>query len=135
MGDITGVMPTSISGTYSGIANGTVWSSGGTWTNCSGSFSMNVTFAGGTGNVSAFNVSVGNPAIAGASITGGTGTISGNTFNVTAAVGNVKINNVVGDVGTAYGSFYGPTGTWVGGVWKAEAGLERASGNFIGSKP
>jgi len=141
-GDVTAAMPTSISGIYSGSANGTVWTAAG-GNDHSGTFSMNVNFAGGTGNVTNFNLSVGNPAVLGASLTGGSGSITGNSFSVTLAPGGVKINNMTGagvDGGAAYGSFYGPTGQMVGGVWQALVDTasptpKKANGNFIGSRP
>ena len=132
MGDVTNAMPTSISGTYSGIANGTVYDTGGGTPYYNGTFSMNVTYASGTGSVSAFNVSIGTPG-AGVSITGGAGNITGNSFSVSNATATI---NGTGGQGRAYGSFYGPTGQMVGGIWSAATGTPTyANGNFVGSKP
>ena len=100
--------------------------------NYSGPFSMNVNFAGGTGTVTDFKVSIGTPASAGVSLTGGTGTITNSNFGVTGLTSN--INGATGG-GTADGSFYGPTGQMVGGVWRATAGADHANGNFYGIKP
>jgi hypothetical protein len=131
MGDVTGAMPTSIAGTYSGIANGTVWTDLG-GTDYSGTFSMYVNFAGGTGSVSAFNVSIGTPLGAGASIAGGSGTITGNSFSLT---GTGYVNNGTAGTGSANGSFYGPDAKMAGGVWQANSAGGNANGNFIGSTP
>jgi hypothetical protein len=131
VGDVTGAMPTSIAGTYSGIANGTVWTALG-GTDYSGTFSMYVNFAGGTGSVSAFNVSIGTPLGAGASIAGGSGTITGNSFSLT---GTGYVNNGTAGTGSANGSFYGPDAKMVGGVWQANSAGGNANGNFIGSTP
>lgn len=139
-GDVTAVMPASISGTYSGDASGTVWTDVGS-ANYHGPFSMNVTFAGGAGSVSNFNLSMGDPASAGVSIINGAGAISNTgSFTVSAVDANVTINGstpVTGNSATAKGSFYGPTGQMVGGVWQAYTvtNSAHANGNFWGIKP
>lgn len=127
-GDVTTVMPTSISGTYSGIANGTVYSTGG-GTDYSGTFSMNVAFAGGAGSVSNFNLSIGSGNTA--RVYSASGSITGNSFNVT---GSGCANGMCGGSGSASGSFYGPNAEMTGGVWQATASPNYANGNFIGSK-
>jgi hypothetical protein len=124
-------MPSSISGTYSGPAFGTDWSSAG-GTNKTGTFSMDVSFAGGAGSISNFNVSVG-----GANYTGmssGTGVIVGSNFTVGSGTACVN-NNCSSGVGVATGAFYGPNAQHAGGVWKVSNGTpEYANGVFQGSK-
>jgi hypothetical protein len=122
-------MPSSISGTYSGAAYGTVWSSGG-GTDKTGTFSMGVTFAGGTGSISNFNVWVGGDT----GISSGTGSISGSNFTVGGGTACVN-NNCTSGVGAATGAFYGPNAQHAGGVWQVSVPIYgNANGVFQGSK-
>jgi hypothetical protein len=134
MGDVTAAasMPTTLGGIYSGSASGTVFSSAG-GADYSGTFQMDVTFSHVGGTINNFNVSIGNPAAAGASYTSTTGTITGNSFNVTGGTG--QINGAPSTAHSAYGSFYGPDGKRVGGVWQLGCPTHHANGNFIGSRP
>ena len=128
-GDRTVTMPSSISGTYSGAAYGTVWSSGG-GTDKTGTFSMGVTFAGGTGSISNFNVWVGGDT----GISSGTGSISGSNFTVGGGTACVN-NNCTSGVGAATGAFYGPNAQHAGGVWQVSVPIYgNANGVFQGSK-
>jgi hypothetical protein len=128
-GDRTVTMPSSISGTYSGAAYGTVWSSGG-GTDKTGTFSMGVTFAGGTGSISNFNVWVGGDT----GISSGTGSILGSNFTVGGGTACVN-NNCTSGVGAATGAFYGPNAQHAGGVWQVSVPIYgNANGVFQGSK-
>ena len=97
---------------------------------------MNVAFAGGTGTVNTFNVSIGNPATAGASVNFPSGgTITGNSFSMSGGDSTINGNTFLG-ASSAKGSFYGPDGKMVGGVWQGNVtGTDHANGNFYGSKP
>ena len=128
-GDVTASMPLLISGTYSGIANGTVWGNSGGTNYSGGTFSMNVVFAGVTGTVTNFNVDIGGET----SIAGAGGNITGNRFSVSG--GTAYVSGAPGGTGNAYGSFYGPSAKMVGGVWQANTATNHASGNFYGSTP
>ncbi len=130
-GDRTVTMPSTISGTYSGTAYGTVWSSGGgTDYLTGGTFSMGVTFAGGTGSISNFNVSVGGDT----GISSGTGSISGSNFTVGGGTACVN-GQCTSGVGSAKGAFYGPNAQHAGGVWQVSVPIYgNANGVFQGSK-
>jgi hypothetical protein len=118
--------------TYSGTAYGTVWSSGGGIDKAPGSFSMAVNFN--TRDINNFQVWVGG--VNNTGMSGGTGTITGSSFAVTA-LGNGCVNGTcnTGGSGAANGAFYGPNAEYAGGVWKVTNGLGGyANGMFQGSK-
>jgi hypothetical protein len=132
-GDRTVTMPSTISGTYSGTAYGTDWSSAG-GTDKTGTFSMGVNFAGGTGTINNFQVWVGG--VNNTGMSSGTGSIEGSKFFVSS--GTACVNGACGTGGAsgyATGAFYGPNAQHAGGVWNVNNGLSGyANGVFQGSK-
>lgn len=138
-GDKTTNMPATISGTYSGNAYGTVWSSSG-GEDKTGTFSMYVSYTGGSGTIRDFNILTGSE-VDKTGITGGSGSIKGGNYSVTGTgwVKGLQAQQYPLDpVATASGAFYGPTAQYTGGVWKATAsgdvGSMTASGVFVGKK-
>jgi hypothetical protein len=133
-GDRTVTMPSSILATYSGIAHGTAWSNTG-GSDKSGTFSMGVDFSGGSGTINNFQVWVGG--VGNTGMSGGTGTIMGSSFAVTAP-GGACVNGDCGSAGwdgAANGAFYGPNAEHAGGVWQANTPTgKHANGMFQGSK-
>lgn len=129
-GDKTTTLPTTIFGTYSGNAYGTVWSPTG-GVDKTGTFSMDVNYSGGSGTISNFNVLVGGDT--------GVSQIGTHQFNQSgnySISGTGQVNGVTGS-GTASGAFYGPAAEYTGGAWKATVsgeGISAASGVFVGKK-
>jgi len=126
-GDRTTTLPATISGTYRGDAYGTIWSAGGGTDLGKGTVSMDISYTGGSGTISNFNLIIGNTGIQNGSA----------TFNTTGNYTLTGTGLVAGQSGTgaAYGNFYGPAANYTGGVWKAEAGGKYANGNFVATKP
>lgn len=127
-GDYTKTMPSTISGTYTGTSAGTVWTASGGTHYTGGTFSMNVTFSGGSGSISNFVLWLNG---ADSSGTGGaSGSISGNTYTVS---GSGKAAGVGGSF-SGIGSFYGPNAEATAGVWKVLASGYYVNGMYVGKK-
>ncbi|OPY93406.1 MAG: hypothetical protein A4E73_00162 [Syntrophaceae bacterium PtaU1.Bin231] len=125
-GDRTTTLPATISGTYRGDAYGTIWSAGGGTDLGKGTVSMDISYAGGAGTISNFNLLIGNTGIQ-------NGTATFNTTGNYMVTGTGLVAGQTG-TGTANGNFYGPSANWTGGVWKAEGGGQNANGNFVATK-
>ncbi|OPY93405.1 MAG: FecR protein [Syntrophaceae bacterium PtaU1.Bin231] len=127
-GDRTATLPATISGTYRGDAYGTIWSAGGGTDLGKGTVSMDISYAGGAGTISNFNLLIGNTGVQNGSA----------TFNSTgnyAVTGTSLVEGQTGGAAYAYGNFYGPAANYTGGVWKASAAGKYANGNYIATKP
>ena len=125
-----------VSGTYSGDAYGTYWTST-KGEKMSGDFSAHVDF--GLLSISNFKVSVSGP-IHSVLIDDASGGFSGSEFEILSGTGTWKIG-VTGSENLAVtkearGSVYGPNGEAIGGVWKLDDNTNsaHATGMFQGTK-
>ncbi len=136
MGDYTtdsqrsGLAANNISGTYSGGAYGTYWTSAG-GANMSGDFSTRVNFV--AGSLSDFNLSVSGGGHS-ASVSGASGTFLGasSQFEINTG-GDWQIDGNPG-TGVAEGSVYGANGEAIGGLWEIGDGTSHAVGMFQGTR-
>ncbi|MFA5183790.1 MAG: FecR family protein [Syntrophales bacterium] len=142
--EMTTLKQNAITGNYSGPAWGTLFAAGGTGTSLTGNFNGTVNFSSQT--ITNFKIDV-SPTGAGTQtptvyISGASGNFSNGTSTFTINTsqgetwqikGNTSDPAKSGASGTVYGN--GPDkGKYIGGVWKAGDGVDRAVGGFQGSK-
>lgn len=120
-----------ITGTYSGGAYGTYWTSAGD-ANMSGTFSTHVDFA--SKSISDFGLSVYGGGHS-ASISVASGTLSGSSsFAIDGATGIWEIDGETPDTKAAAGSVYGSNGEAIGGLWEMHKNDGHAGGMFQGTR-